>query len=511
MVSRKLLIGFSCLLLCGCAQVGFLTGGEEDTTAPEPTQTSPENGAINFSGHQVTLGFDEFVQLKDPQQNIFIVPDDAKIEAKLQKKELVLSWQEQLQPNTTYVIYLNNAVVDASEGNSTLWSFVFSTGAELDTLSRVFRVVNAASNTVEAKTTVGLFTEKDTLKPLYFSMTDALGFAAFKYLKPGNYDVRAFQDENKDLQIGVSEKCGFLSDPVTISPSETDTLTLQLFSPNPTKWISRFDFKAPGILEVELAAPVKDPHFLLNDIRVDTLQIRKVNDVVYRLIPGDSVKQTNHLLLESGAIKDSASVRVSTKERIAANVITPSIGSFNPNGSPLKFQLNTEIHQLDTSKVHISAKDDSLKKFAFRAEYRQDLIYIWPELTNGGAYTVTFKEGAINGNSKPLSALVEIKTKKELGTLLLQPSGFEGPIIIELMKDNKPVEKQVLPSANEVLFENLLPGDYTIRVTEDRNKNGLWDTGDIHLNIQPEKINFFNAPVRIRPNWDVKLTIKAQK
>jgi uncharacterized protein (DUF2141 family) len=511
MVFRTLLILIIVALVSSCAQVGFLTGGEQDYYAPEPVRSQPENGSVSFSSREVKLTFDEFVQLKDPQQNIFIVPNDAKIEAKLHKKELTLSWNETLQANTTYVIYLNSAVVDASEGNGTLFSYVFSTGAVIDTLTRTFRVINSATNTPVQKTTVGLFSDKDSLKPVYFGMTDPLGFADLAYLKEGVYTVRAFQDENKDLQISAAESLGFLEEPVQVSVSDKDTLLVQLFQPLPTKWITRFEYKAPGILEAELSQPLNKPRFALNGVVLDSLNIRKVSDVLYRIIPLDSVKQSNELNMMSGTISDSASLRIAAKERIAPLVLTTTSPNIIPVGKPLEFQMNGRITEVDTSKIRMHFSKDSLVRIPFRTEQKADLLYLRPEVTEGGAFTVQFAEGAINQHSKSLQSSFEVKSKKDLGTLLIQPEGFAGPLIIELLKDKKVVRKNVLAAPTEILFEELIPGEYTIRITEDKNNNGLWDTGDLYKKMQPEKIRSFDSPVRIRPNWDMKLTLKAEK
>lgn len=510
MVFRTLLTFILVALISSCAQVGFLTGGEQDDLAPEPVRSQPENGTVSFASNQVTLTFSEFIQLKDPQQNIFIVPNDAKIDAKLHKKELTLSWKDSLQPNTTYVIYLNGAVIDASEGNGTLLSYVFSTGSVLDTLTRSFRVTNATTNAFAPKTTVGLYTERDSLKPLYFGVTDALGFAEIRYLKEGFYSVRAFQDDNKDLQVGAAESRGFLKDPVQISDSASDTLALQLFPALPSKWISRFEYKAPGILELELAQPLKEPLFTLNDQLLDSLHIRKVSETLYRIIPSDSVRQSNELTLHSGLVSDSASLRVSAKERMAPLLLTMISPSAVPISSPVQYQVNSFITAVDTSKIQIHSLKDSLLYILFRAEQQKDLLYLWPEVKESGTFNIQFSEGAINQSSKSLRSSYDVKSKKDLGTLLIQPEGFSGPLIIELLRDKNLVRRQIQSSPDTLLFEDLLPGEYTIRITEDQNGNGLWDTGDLYKKIQPEKITSFDSPVRIRPNWDMKLTLKAQ-
>lgn len=109
------------LLALSCAQVGQISGGEEDLVAPEPVKTVPESKTLFFNAQSIKLIFDEFVELNNPQQNIIIVPNDAKLNAALHKKELVLSWNETLKSNTTYVIYFNAAVKDVTE--KTLRSF----------------------------------------------------------------------------------------------------------------------------------------------------------------------------------------------------------------------------------------------------------------------------------------------------------------------------------------------------------------------------------------------------
>jgi hypothetical protein len=78
------------LLALSCAQVGQISGGEEDLVAPEPVKTVPENKTLFFKEQSIKLVFDEFVELNNPQQNIIIVPNDAKLKASLHKKELVL-------------------------------------------------------------------------------------------------------------------------------------------------------------------------------------------------------------------------------------------------------------------------------------------------------------------------------------------------------------------------------------------------------------------------------------
>jgi hypothetical protein len=41
-----------------------------------------------------------------------------------------------------------------------------------------------------------------------------------------------------------------------------------------------------------------------------------------------------------------------------------------------------------------------------------------------------------------------------------------------------------------------------VRVIEDLNSNGKFDTGNIKLKIQPEKVWFWDKDIVTRANWD---------
>ena len=74
---------FAILLLASCAQVGSITGGAEDEIAPQIQKTNLVAGTTNFSGNSIEITFDEFILLNKPTETIFLVPSDAKVEAKL--------------------------------------------------------------------------------------------------------------------------------------------------------------------------------------------------------------------------------------------------------------------------------------------------------------------------------------------------------------------------------------------------------------------------------------------
>ena len=59
------------------------------------------------------------------------------------KKTVTLTWEDTLENNTTYSIYLNETVQDITESNDSLMVFVFSTGDYIDSLSYQVKVIDA--------------------------------------------------------------------------------------------------------------------------------------------------------------------------------------------------------------------------------------------------------------------------------------------------------------------------------------------------------------------------------
>src|SRR5690554_3770345 len=95
-------------------------GGPKDTIPPLLIEVVPDSGAISFPLEEgiLTMTFDEYVVLKDPQQNIFLSPPQKKQpEAKIKGKSVIVRFQEKLDSNKTYSLHFGNSIQDNNEGN----------------------------------------------------------------------------------------------------------------------------------------------------------------------------------------------------------------------------------------------------------------------------------------------------------------------------------------------------------------------------------------------------------
>ena len=120
-----------------CANVVSPSGGPKDTIPPIVLQSVPENQTANFHDKEIHITFDEYVTLNNPNSNIFISPPlEKNPEYRLSGKSLIIKFKEALKPDVTYSINFGEAIKDLHEGNVFKnYSFVFSTGENIDTLT----------------------------------------------------------------------------------------------------------------------------------------------------------------------------------------------------------------------------------------------------------------------------------------------------------------------------------------------------------------------------------------
>ena len=109
------------------------------------------------------------------------------------------------------------------------------------------------------------------------------------------------------------------------------------------------------------------------------------------------------------------------------------------------------------------------------------------------------------------SDTIRFKTKPEstYGTAILRINGyqqFKNPVLL-LTQENK--VKFSFPITQNILRIPLLPpGDYQLKILNDNNQNGFWDTGKFKgQKLQPEQVRNLNLLLNIRANWDNEMNL----
>ena len=122
--------------LTRCANIMSPDGGPKDTLPPVITAITPGNFATNFTEKKIYIEFNEFVQIKDQNKEMFTSPAMKKMPLITTRgKGIVITIRDTLKENQTYAIDLGSAIRDNNEGNPlNAMRYVFSTGSTVDSL-----------------------------------------------------------------------------------------------------------------------------------------------------------------------------------------------------------------------------------------------------------------------------------------------------------------------------------------------------------------------------------------
>lgn len=100
-----------------------------------------------------------------------------------------------------------------------------------------------------------------------------------------------------------------------------------------------------------------------------------------------------------------------------------------------------------------------------------------------------------------------IQEESYYAKIILNISGLVDYGIVQLLEntENEKVLQQVrIAEDSEIEFPFLKPDKYKIRLILDRNNNGVWDTGDLDEDIQPEQVMYFQKILKLRSNFEVR-------
>ena len=204
------LLLFSGAFFSRCANIMTPEGGPKDTLPPVIVKIEPGNFATNFKEKKIYVEFNEFVQLKDQNKEMFTSPAMKKKPLiTMRGKGIVITIRDTLKENTTYAIDLGSAVCDNNEGNPlNAMRYVFSTGDKVDSMmcsgytadsykadsmSRTFIWFYIADS---LPSTPGYDSTIFNRKPDVIARAQNNGIFIAQNLKPVNYRIYAIGDKN---------------------------------------------------------------------------------------------------------------------------------------------------------------------------------------------------------------------------------------------------------------------------------------------------------------------------
>ncbi len=549
----------------GCANTTTPpSGGAKDTIPPVLVKTYPLPGEVNVPTHktQVKFTFDEYVVVKDAN-NIFLSPPlEKKPKYKISGKSIVVSFESDLDSNTTYTLDITGAIADNNEGNMYEgYTLVFSTGSQIDSMCLTGLIQDCNTLMPVKGATVLLYKDQaDSAiflhRPDAAAKTDDWGFFSVRNIKDTVYRVYALKDaNNNNIYEPDNESVGFLDEPYR---------PLTVFNDSIYEF-KKFNMKDTALclarktdVELNLFREKPSKQFIVKKERVGARTAyltfmapdAKVNSMKIRGLPAEK------LISQFNPQKDSLELWVNDQRKMPDTLLlqinydkTDSLGNLVPTDELVKLALDKakraemqkssqrDIKHEDTIAVFKGEVDPTtVEQYGFKVEFKYPLIQeTWDSLTfrsvnprqqekieqftvtrdphNLRVYTIMPREPLqpgfdyslkipyrkfrdVNGFYNDSTVMkVTLPNDEKLSSISFELNKVKSRYIIDLLseKRDKVIRSFSVDADQTVLFPYVKAGKYCVRITEDRNGNGLVDTGSILEHRQPEKVIFFKV------------------
>lgn len=532
--NKNSILIFIVLFIFGCAAQQPPQGGPRDQTPPKLVKAIPGNKTRNFASKQIDLEFDEFIKLTNAYQEISMSPAmEKQPEYSSNKRKLKIEFKDSLQKNTTYVINFGKAIQDVNESNILKnFTYVFSTGNHIDSLSISGTVTNTLTQEKEKDVLVFIFPVKqDTLfgkkKPSIFALTDSSGNFALNNLREDDYRIYALKEASPDKIFNRDEELiAFLKKPIHLK-ADTSNIQLNLFKQDPEKFrVSEKRFDTDGKLLLvfnkgltQPAIKVIYPANVDDRKQVSFSRTKDTASVYLRNMNFDSLRVA---IFDKGKPIDTI-YQLKRKNESFTRVVTTSynIGSdskLKPGGN-LVITASIPIENFDQSQITLNEDSVATSDYTIQKDtgnYKLlNLKYRWRETSK---YELVLNEGALTDiygdKNKRLSKKFQINkldNYSQLTVKLTVPDTAKAYVVELLSEDKKLIQSDPITKSTSLVYKGILAAKYYVRIIYDENKNGKWDSGNVRLKRQPENIWLNEKLITLRPNWEAEEPVTIPK
>ena len=351
---------------------------------------------------------------------------------------------------------------------------------------------------------------------------DTIKSVGYTRFLPDDIILRAFKEENDRQYLTRSERDKENHFVLTFS-ARADTL--------PTLKGLNFDERDAFIIEKtdrndSICYWIKDSLIY----QMDTLEIQMdylATDTLDRLVPQtDTLFLANKLTraerekLEAKAAEEKEKERKKKEKKgekiepeptkfLTLNVDAPSAFDLDRN---VYLSFDEPVASIDTAGIHMGIKKDSLWEeipFLFVSDSvlprKYEILAEWePEKEYQLSIDSMAFKGVYGLHTNKVKQTMKVKKLNEYGTILLNITGADSTAVVELLDGSgKVLRQQRITPQNTADFYYLNPGTkFYIRLFNDRNGNGVWDTGKYSEHLQPEEVYYFPKVWEMKANFD---------
>lgn len=550
------------LLMVACANMKAPSGGPKDIYPPIVEESDPPNYSIHFSSDKITLTFDEFVAVSDVAKEVFISPPFQQTpEIRTRGKSVIISVEEELRDSTTYSIFFGNSIRDITEGNPMEnYTYVFSTGDKIDSLSIVGEVLDAFNLTPRGEVLVMLYEDaNDTIafdslvykvKPSYLTRTSEEGFFVINNIKEGVYDLLSLADNNMSATYdNVEEEVAFLdslispryldnfegdsllSDSLTVTDSlppdipledfyslfifkEADTIQRLLDVEKPRERVLRFIFRQPAEnIQIEALTEVTENWMLQEwNKTFDTLRYYIMDDEMDTISLKISMDTTVFDTVSYSLVEKVLPQRKKDQREARILSVSKPRGIVFPHHHEFIIATSYPFIEYDFGRFLLTEGLDTLQpQMAIEGEAERKIKLLHP-LKENTDYSLFIPDSALTdllGRSNDTIILnFTTDQKDDYGKYRIRAVN-ESPyeqLVVQLLNEKESLVREAIILEEEIIdWDYLKPGEYLLKVFADLDKNGEWTTGNLSTRQQPEPVVFYPEMIQVREAWNFDL------
>ena len=447
--------------MTGCANIVPPLGGPRDSLPPYLVVAKPHDSSLNIQPKEILVAFNEYIVSSSIQENLIVSPSLKNvplIDARLNTLKIKII--DTLKPNTTYSFEFGNAIKDVNEGNiAANFTYVFSTGNHLDTGVLKGTVSLAETGKVDTTLLVVLQpVDKDSAifkdKPLYYTKINGKGKFTFRFLPPNTYHLFVVPNDFTKRYDDSTKLFAFANKPITIQP-QMDSMHLYVFQgakkPEKKKTLSKSVNKTGVALKYSKNLDGSEQ---------------------------DLLKKLNLIFETPIHFNDSFPITLCDTLNHPLEGYTTQIDSAHPETVVIDYPWKS------ATKYHLIVPKESIRD----------------SLNNRLVKTDTLK--------------FITKSALSYGSCIIRISGVDEKInqVLQLTQDDK-VKFSYPITKNAIVIEQLPPGDYSLKLLNDSNNNGIWDTGSYYgkTKKQPETVQLLSTTLNIKANWENELILTINK
>ncbi len=506
--------------ISSCASKSSPGGGPKDTLAPLLDTSYPANLTINFKASQVELVFEEYIQLKNPFDQINISPllkEDLVVKGR--GKKVMIELGDSLRDSTTYIISFGSALADLTEGNvNKNFKYVFSTGTYIDSLMLRGHINDAYSGEAKKDLLVALYladrkTGRDSFllkeRPDYYSFSDEAGGFEMTNIKGGRYVLAAFEDKDGDFKRNnPKDEMAFWPDTILISPDTIYDLHLFSYEPEQQQRFYNARQEGPGHIQLAWALAADSLEIEVLDVPADSgfFYFSEKHDTLnyYFAFKADSLRFK--LNYDSLFVDSVVTVLLRQMPEISLKMKSP-VKEIRRRDT-IKLRSNRPILKWEKDSVLYITGSDSLNLLPLPDSNDPFLWYYYPP--HSSDIKLELKAGAFSSIDLVSESKQRFDYKyfvgEDLGSIdfKVKVADSSTAYILEIQEEKgQPYLWKTFQDSTVVTIKNEIPRKFKVFLIQDSNDDGKFSAGDFLLNRVPERRIPYQEGLEIRANWEL--------